>query len=147
MSQDSRIYRRLTATTGGARLALPMYQHLTDQQQHQDTQQEILSTITSKGQVTLPRAVRDQLGVTTHDRISFVIADDGTITLQAPRFPTIASLAGTAGILPQPLSWPKMRQIAREDALSAHKHAQRIQKSQRLKHTSRSRGGPSSTTT
>jgi AbrB family looped-hinge helix DNA binding protein len=92
-----------------------MYPHLTDQQ----NQQEILSTITSKGQVTLPKAVRDHLGVSTHDRVSFVIAEDGTITLQVPRFPTIASLAGIAGTLDQPRSWAEMRQIARDDALAA----------------------------
>ncbi|MBI2864482.1 MAG: type II toxin-antitoxin system PrlF family antitoxin [Chloroflexi bacterium] len=34
---------------------------------------EILSTITSKGQVTIPAEVRRHLGVNTHDKIAFVI--------------------------------------------------------------------------
>jgi AbrB family looped-hinge helix DNA binding protein len=96
-----------------------MYQRLTNQHHyhHQHEPREILSTITSKGQVTLPKAVRDQLGVATKDRISFVIAGDDTVTLQVPRFPTIASLAGIAGTLARPRSWAAMRQIARDDAV------------------------------
>lgn len=34
------------------------------------------------------------------------------------RYPTIASLAGSAGALPQPLSWSEMRRIAHEDHLA-----------------------------
>lgn len=79
---------------------------------------EILATITSKGQITLPKEVRERLGVTTNDRVSFVIEDDGTIRLRAPLFPTIASLAGIAGSLERPFSWREMREIAREDHLA-----------------------------
>ena len=38
--------------------------------------QEIFSTITSKGQVTIPVAVRRHLGVSTHDKVAFVIDGD-----------------------------------------------------------------------
>jgi len=76
---------------------------------------EILSTITSKGQVTIPKDVREHLGVSTNDPIAFVIEDDGTVRLHALQYPTVASLRGAAGTLGEPLSWEEMREIARED--------------------------------
>ncbi|HLZ20812.1 MAG TPA: AbrB/MazE/SpoVT family DNA-binding domain-containing protein [Ktedonobacterales bacterium] len=76
---------------------------------------EILSTVTSKGQVTIPKDVREQLGISIHDKIAFVIEDDGTVRLQTPEYPTVASLAGAGGSLKHPLSWDEMRDIARED--------------------------------
>ena len=41
------------------------------------------STITSKGQVTVPKAVRERLSLQPGDRLSFVIHDDGTVTVEA----------------------------------------------------------------
>ena len=79
---------------------------------------EILSTITSKGQITLPRDVREHLGVTTHDKIAFVLEDDGTIQVRIPRYPTVASLAGAAGSLGRDVSWQEMRDSAREEHLA-----------------------------
>lgn len=76
---------------------------------------EIISTITSKGQVTIPAEVRKYLGIATNDKIAFVIDDQGTVRLRVPRYPTIASLKGAAGRLKNPLSWQEMQQIAYED--------------------------------
>jgi AbrB family looped-hinge helix DNA binding protein len=39
--------------------------------------------ITSKGQVTIPKAVRDALGVDTGDRLAFRIQEDGTVLVEA----------------------------------------------------------------
>ena len=39
------------------------------------------ATITSKGQVTLPKEVRTHLGVGTGDRVDFRIGPDGTVTV------------------------------------------------------------------
>ena len=78
---------------------------------------EILSTLTSKGQVTIPVEVRRLLGLKTKDKIAFVIEDEGNVRLVVPRYSNIASLRGAAGSLREPLSWPEMRQIAREDRL------------------------------
>ena len=83
------------------------------------TMQEVLSTITSKGQVTIPKVIREQLGLKQHDRIAFVIQDDGSVQLRVPRFPSVASLAGIAGTLEHPLSWEEMRAIAREDHMAS----------------------------
>jgi len=77
--------------------------------------QEIISTITSKGQVTIPAAVRRHLGVGTRDKIAFVLEDDGQVRLSVPQYPTIESLRGSAGSLPRPLSWQEVKEIARED--------------------------------
>ena len=39
------------------------------------------STITSKGQTTLPKVVRDALGVVPGDRIRYVVFDDNEVRL------------------------------------------------------------------
>ncbi len=79
---------------------------------------EIPATITSKGQVTIPVEVRRHLGLKQRERIAFVIGDDGVVRLMVPRFPTIESLRGIAGTLPQPMAWKEVRQTARDDALT-----------------------------
>jgi len=79
---------------------------------------EIVSTISSKGQVTVPAEVRRHLGIGAHEKVAFVIEDEGSVRLEAPHYPTIATLAGAAGTLEKPLSWAQMRQIAHEDRLA-----------------------------
>ena len=80
---------------------------------------ELVSTVTSKGQVTIPMEVREYLGIKTNDKIAFVIDQEGSVRLRVPRYPTIASLRGAAGRLPQPLSWQQMQRIAYEDRFAA----------------------------
>ena len=41
------------------------------------------STLTSKGQITLPKAVREALAVHPGDTLAFRIRDDGTVTVEA----------------------------------------------------------------
>lgn len=43
-----------------------------------------VSTLTSKYQATIPRAVRDALELTAGDRIEFIVADDGVRVRRAP---------------------------------------------------------------
>ncbi len=78
---------------------------------------EIVSTVTSKGQVTIPVEVRKLLGIERGDKLTFVIEDGGSIRIKATRYPDVASLRGAAGKLEKPVSWEEMRQIAREDHL------------------------------
>src|SRR6266568_3625053 len=80
---------------------------------------EILSTITSKGQVTIPIEVRKHLGLKTNDKVAFVIDSEGKVLLKVPRYSDVASLSGAAGSLDKPLSWQQMREIAYEDRFKA----------------------------
>ena len=54
--------------------------------------------LTSKGQVTLPREVRANLGLTAGDRLDFIRLDDGAYAI-VPASPSIRSLKG---VLPRP---------------------------------------------
>ena len=76
---------------------------------------EIISTITSKGQVTIPAEIRKYLGITTNDKIGFVIDDEGVVRLRVLLYPTITSPRGAAGRLNKSLSWKEIQKIAQED--------------------------------
>lgn len=41
------------------------------------------SKVTSKGQITVPKAVREALALREGDRMSFLIHNDGTVTVEA----------------------------------------------------------------
>src|SRR5260370_4874921 len=41
------------------------------------------STLTSKGQITIPKAVRDQLGLQTGDVVHFHVREDGVVEMRA----------------------------------------------------------------
>lgn len=41
-----------------------------------------LATLTSKGQITIPRAVREQLHLHAGDKIDFMVIDDGEVLLR-----------------------------------------------------------------
>lgn len=77
--------------------------------------QEKISTVTSKGQVTLPVEIREFLGIQKNDKVAFVIEPVGEVKLSAPKYPNLASLRGAAGSLPRPLAWSTMKSIAMED--------------------------------
>ncbi|MGH2532214.1 MAG: AbrB/MazE/SpoVT family DNA-binding domain-containing protein [Thermomicrobiales bacterium] len=79
----------------------------------------IHSTLTSKGQVTLPSEVRRHLGVAAHDKLAFVIDDDGTVRVETVLYPTLESIRGAAGSLKHPLSWDEVMHIAHEDHVAS----------------------------
>lgn len=79
---------------------------------------ETVSTISSKGQVTLPVKVRKHLGVEPNDKIAFVIESTGDVKVTHVKYPDVQSLRGVAGSLKQPLSFQEIREIAREDRLA-----------------------------
>lgn len=82
---------------------------------------EIVSTMTSKGQVTIPAEIRKRLDIAAGDKLMFVIEDEGKIELRVPTYPTVASLRGAAGSLAKPRGWDEIRAIVREDqAKAAH---------------------------
>jgi antitoxin PrlF len=51
------------------------------------------ATLTSKGQVTIPKAVREELGLREGDRVAFRVLDDGTVVVE-PETVDLLSLAG-----------------------------------------------------
>ena len=73
------------------------------------------TTLTSKGQVTIPKAVRDVLNIKAGDRLDFIIGGDGRVTVQAGS----VSARDLRGLLRRPgrrpVSLAKM-----EDAIRRH---------------------------
>ncbi len=72
------------------------------------------ATITSKGQTTIPKAVRDRLRLGPGDRVEFVVQEDGT-ALMIPATLTLAELKGAIPPPPRTLSIEEM-----DEALAAH---------------------------
>ena len=60
---------------------------------------ELVSTVSSKGQVTIPVDVRRHLGVTSADKVSFVFLDGGRIELRPARY-SVSDLRGIVPALP-----------------------------------------------
>ena len=56
------------------------------------------TVITSKGQVTIPKRVRDKLKLRAGDRLDFVVEPDGTARL----VPVTTSIKELKGLLPKP---------------------------------------------
>lgn len=52
------------------------------------------STLTSKGQTTIPKEIRDGLGMQSGDRMTFTLMPDGTVVMRVKNR-SIAELAGT----------------------------------------------------
>lgn len=56
------------------------------------------STLTAKGQTTVPREIREHLGLKPGDKIDYEIAPDGTVRLRVQKL----SFADSAGLLARP---------------------------------------------
>jgi antitoxin PrlF len=71
------------------------------------------ATLTSKGQLTLPKAIRDLLRVGVGDRVDFIVKDDGTVVLR----PATVDVRELKGLLHRkgltPLSVEDMNAIIR----------------------------------
>ncbi len=53
------------------------------------------ATVTSKGQTTIPKSVRDAAGLRAGDRVHFTVLPDGTIIVRA-KTKSIRNVAGKA---------------------------------------------------
>jgi AbrB family looped-hinge helix DNA binding protein len=73
------------------------------------------ATLTSKGQITIPKEVRDALHLRTGDRLDFVVQSDGTVRV----LPIKGSVKSLKGILPgpvRPVTLEEMEQAIRRRA-------------------------------
>ena len=52
------------------------------------------TTLTTKGQVTVPREIRDRLGIKSGDKMAFTMLSDGTVVMR-PKTRRLADLAGS----------------------------------------------------
>ena len=52
-----------------------------------------VATVTSKGQITIPKPIRDQLGLRTGDRVDFWVTEEGSVVMQ-PLTVDLRSLKG-----------------------------------------------------
>ena len=52
------------------------------------------TTLTNKGQVTVPRRIRERLGLKSGDKIAFTMLSDGTVVMR-PKTRRLADLAGS----------------------------------------------------
>jgi AbrB family looped-hinge helix DNA binding protein len=72
--------------------------------------------ITAKGQTTIPKAIRERLGVAPGDRIDFVVQADGTVTVE----PAVQGVAPLKGLLAvkgrRPVSVEAMHAVIRKRA-------------------------------
>lgn len=57
-----------------------------------------VATLTSKGQITIPKEVRDRLRVDAGDRLSFLVQDDGSVVVR----PLARDVRELAGLLHRP---------------------------------------------
>lgn len=71
------------------------------------------ATLTSKGQLTLPKAIRELLHLGAGDRVDFLVKDDGTVVLR----PATVDVRDLSGLLHRkgvkPLSIEDMNAVIR----------------------------------
>lgn len=68
----------------------------------------LVSTVTQKGQVTIPKSVRDSLHLVTGDRVEFVLNDRGEVVIK----PVTRKVVEVAGLLSK---YKKSRPVSIEE--------------------------------
>lgn len=83
--------------------------------QEQEKPMPLTTSITTKGQVTIPAEIRRLLGLGPHDRVTFVIVDD-----QVRIVPATSIVARTAGMLGgrEPMRSPREEKADAEAAIA-----------------------------
>ena len=70
------------------------------------------SKVTSKGQTTIPKGIRERLGIKTGDRVAFLLRDDGV--LLRPVKGTLLDLRGSIKPRKRPDDLDEVRRAAKE---------------------------------
>src|SRR5271155_1472638 len=81
------------------------------------------SAITSKGQATIPKAVRDHLHLKPGDRVKFFVHPDGTVVL-LPKIP-VSALRGMLRSRRAPVTIDEMREAAAAAAVGSRRRVRR----------------------
>jgi antitoxin PrlF len=81
------------------------------------------SAITSKGQATIPKAVREHLGLKPGDRVKFFMHPDGSVVL-LPKLPASALRGIAAGRRP-PATLEEMNEAVAEGTVDAPRATRR----------------------
>ena len=66
------------------------------------------ATLTSKGQTTIPKEIRDSLGLKTQDQLNFTLLSDGTVIMRVKN-KSILDLAGLVNYKGPAVPIEKMR--------------------------------------
>ena len=69
-----------------------------------------IATLTSKGQITIPKEVRERLGLRAGDRLSFEVREDGKAELQ----PVDIDLLSLRGSVKSRIRGVSLRQMKRD---------------------------------
>lgn len=77
-----------------------------------------VSTLTSKGQITIPKEIRDKLGLKVGDRLLFTLDRKGSVVLRAQRHSPLGTMPGLLGHLAgkRAVSIEEMRKAVRARA-------------------------------
>jgi len=81
-------------------------------------QPENIVTVTRTRQITLPAHARKHLDTVKNPKLVAVLEPSGSLKLKPSKYPTLESLAGSLGSLPDSLkglSWHEIMEIAHED--------------------------------
>jgi AbrB family looped-hinge helix DNA binding protein len=73
------------------------------------------ATVTSKGQITLPKALRDRLKLSAGDRVEFIVDDEHGARLKVTNVP-VTSLKGMLSRPAHPVSLEDMDRAVQEGA-------------------------------
>lgn len=76
--------------------------------------------LTSKGQITIPQSVREDLGLTAGDRLDFVRLDDGSYAIKAATIP-VTALKGMIPLRRKPASLKEMQAAIIAGAAKGHR--------------------------
>jgi len=73
------------------------------------------SAITSKGQATIPKAIREHLRLKPGDRVKFFVHPDGTVVL-LPKLPVTALRGMLKSRRPKPVATEEMAEVVAQGA-------------------------------
>jgi len=81
----------------------------------------MVTTLTSKGQITVPKAIRDRLRLKPGDKIEFVIDSDNHCQI-IPQSTSVKALKGLLGPAPRIISIEEMDSAIQKEATAYDRH-------------------------